>query len=374
MEQVANNIPDIIYVLDLSAGKFTFTNGRVKEIMGAENILLDKIHPDDQEARRKHLAACLHLKKNEMRDIDMRMKVRAGAWHWFRVRDLPFKFDYGGRVTHTLGVARDIQEDKIKEAELAKKEDMLQRVLNAQTVGLVAYKAVRDARGEICDYEFILTSKAFEEFHQRKDLIGKLVFAEYPQIRDTVFDSWRRIIETGRPLFKEEQFPSPLTGKTHRFHLKYEKLEDGLLVFWEEITHEKQEKGEPQSQYNLLEAVFKASPYSICALKSIKDHADAIIDFEFTAVNSCAGGQIGQRFLDARPDLRGSELFARFARVAETGVSAEWSQIYDPSGKNGWCFIKVVAYNDGIVCTVTELASLLPEMPGANPAQRPLAS
>lgn len=122
VEQVSNYTPNIIYVLDLEKNKFTFTNQRVEGMMGCENILLDKIHPFDYTSRLDHINACLSLRKNEMKDIIFRMKVKCGAWNWFHVRDIAYKFDTRGNATHTLGIVQNIHEDKIKEERLLEKK------------------------------------------------------------------------------------------------------------------------------------------------------------------------------------------------------------------------------------------------------------
>jgi PAS domain S-box-containing protein len=239
LEQVTNNSPDIIYVLNLKENRFTYMNSRVNEIMGQENIALDKIHPLDHDYRRKHILACAALKKNETLDIDFRMKVKDGSWHWFNVRDIAFKTNGDGMVTHVVGVARDVHEFKIREEKLAEREDLLQRLLSLRSTGIVAYRAVRNKNGDILDYEFVLVSKQFADFHQRHNLVGRWLFEEFPEVKAAIYDLWKDIIDTGRTVILEQTYPEPRTQQTHWFRTKHEKFGDGVLVVWEDITEQK---------------------------------------------------------------------------------------------------------------------------------------
>jgi PAS domain S-box-containing protein len=239
LEQVTNNSPDIIYVLNLKENRFTYMNSRVDEIMGPDNIMLDKIHPLDHDYRKKHILACSCLKKNETLDIDYRMKVKDGSWHWFHVRDIAFKTDGDGMVTHVVGVARDVHEFKLREEKLAEREDLLQRLLSLRATGIVAYRAVRNKKGDILDYEFVLVSKQFADFHQRHNLVGRWLFEEFPEVKSHVYDVWKDIIDEGKPVILEQAYPEPTTKKTHWFRTKHEKFGDGILVVWEDITEQK---------------------------------------------------------------------------------------------------------------------------------------
>lgn len=259
MEQVANHSPDIIYVLDIRKNRYTYTNKRVKEIMGAENILMDKIHPQDHDLRREHIAKCAHLKKDETLDIDIRMRVKCGSWHWFWVRDIAFQFDLFGEATHTIGVARDIQEYKVWEETLSGKNEMLSRVLNVQSVKIVACRAIRNQRGTILDFEFILVSKAFEKFHQKENLCGKWAFEEFPEMKKE-YRMWSQVIEKEEVIRSEISMPNPQNGKLHWFDVKAEKFGDGLMVVWDDITEQKESQLQIFEQAKFIENITHTLP------------------------------------------------------------------------------------------------------------------
>lgn len=96
IEEVANSTADVIYVLDLARGRIIYINKRVQTLMGADNMQLDAIHPQDYEKRCRHLDHCIQLKREEVREIALRFRVKSGAWNWFRVRDKAFKYNSDG--------------------------------------------------------------------------------------------------------------------------------------------------------------------------------------------------------------------------------------------------------------------------------------
>ncbi|HYG52779.1 MAG TPA: PAS domain S-box protein [Flavobacteriales bacterium] len=236
-EQVANHTADIIYVMDLDTHTFTYINKRVKEVMGTDNIMLDNIHEDDYWTRMTHLDACHGLKKGQTKEIAVRLRIKNGDWNWFHFLDRPFKFNMHGQVTHILGVARDINEFKLREEQLIAQENMLKGILDACLTYIVLYKAVRNPKGGIEDFEFILTSKSFNTFHNRFDLVGKHVFREYPSIKEKYLPQWAKVVETGQGFDSEDSYRNSVTGKLHNFHLKLEKFGDGLIVVFHDILN-----------------------------------------------------------------------------------------------------------------------------------------
>ncbi|HLP11078.1 MAG TPA: hypothetical protein VK177_04040 [Flavobacteriales bacterium] len=229
IESVTENTSDIIYVLEIETLKFTFLNKRVNEIMGAENMMLDRIYFEDVLERVKHISECVFLKKGETKDIKIRMKVKSGAWHWFHITDIPFKTNESGMVTHTIGVVRNIQSDM-------EREEILNGIFKTMSLGLVICKSIRNADNEISDFEFVLTSKMFNHFQKRYDLVGKQVFQEFPVWRLTKKENWIRVVEKGFLLKSEEESINPVNGEMHYFKVKAEKFNDGIMLIWNDIT------------------------------------------------------------------------------------------------------------------------------------------
>lgn len=240
IQQIVSCTPDIFYVLDLDKNKFTFTSKRAEQVMGLDNIMMDKIHPFDYTPRQRHISDCRSLRKSETKDIDIRMRVKCGKWNWFNVRDTAFTFDEYGNATHTMGIVRNVHEEKTREQLLVHDQQILKGLINSSNLGIVIYKPVRNHQDDIIDFEFVLASRAFEELHGKKNLVGKWLFEEFPETRQTMCGLFNKIVESEAPFQSEASYLNAVSNKMHLFTLKYEKFGDGFMISWEDNTHASQ--------------------------------------------------------------------------------------------------------------------------------------
>lgn len=358
--QLGNLTNDIIYILDLRKNQFTFINDRVKQVMGPNNILLDKIHPFDYAPRISHIADCTKLHKGETQDIEIRMKAMDGKWRWFHIRDIAYKFDEEGTTTHTIGMVRDIHEEKLREQSLEEKEALLHGILSSPNVGIVIYRAIRNQKKDIINFEFILTSKAFEDFHGRSDLTGKWVFEEFPNLQQSSYEKWKRVITENEVITQEMQYPHPKTGKTHWFCLRYEKFGDGLMVSYEDITERKITELELNESQKSMEAMMQVLPHKLAVLRSVRDTTDRIINFEFVQANYTLPDSktplTGLQLTDVQPEQAGST-FSRLVNVVESSFRDDWEEAYSEGGKSGRHLVSAVRLNDGVVLTCVDITT-----------------
>ena len=210
IEEVAHNTPDIIYVLDLEERKIIFINDRVKSILGYEpediyklgsKIFVKKLHPDDYLRRMQHITACREMKEDEAKTIDVRLRAKDETWRWFRIRDIAFKLD-NGKAIQTIGIARDIHDLKLAENEIRRKETLLSTAINLIPDLLQAFKAIRNDKGEIEDFEWIMINEAASAF--TNEAIGKRLIQQYPGVVPSgLFDIYRQVVETGKSITTE---------------------------------------------------------------------------------------------------------------------------------------------------------------------------
>jgi PAS domain S-box-containing protein len=235
IEQVAQSTPDIIYVLDLEERKIIFINERVSSILGfapeevykqGAKFFVKKLHPDDYLQRMQHITACQDMKENEVKTIDVRLRVRDGSWRWFRIRDIAFKFD-NGKVSQTIGVARDINELKLAENEIREKEAFLSTAINLIPDPLYAFKAIRNSKDEIEDFEWIMLNEAASVLIG--DTIGKRLTKKYPGVVDSgLFDMYKQVVESGKSCTTEILYDNDNIKR--RAKLFMAKLNDGFMV------------------------------------------------------------------------------------------------------------------------------------------------
>src|SRR5690606_22422050 len=102
LQQVVNNTPDLIFVLELEALDFIYVNKRLEQLLGRDAnyiytkgaaLFRDYLHPDDYPRRMAHLQACQQLKQDEERSIEVRIKTATGSWCWYRIRERAFARD-----------------------------------------------------------------------------------------------------------------------------------------------------------------------------------------------------------------------------------------------------------------------------------------
>jgi diguanylate cyclase (GGDEF)-like protein len=106
--------------------------------------------------------------------------------------------------------------------------------------GIMAFQSLRDRRGRIIDFEWIVSNQVCVYFFNldTADLVGKYWLQEInsPNLR-SLFDHYVSVVETGQTL--ELEFPYDYENERAWFHLIAVKLGDGLSVNFRDITDRK---------------------------------------------------------------------------------------------------------------------------------------
>ncbi|PMB51046.1 hybrid sensor histidine kinase/response regulator [Fischerella thermalis CCMEE 5201] len=109
--------------------------------------------------------------------------------------------------------------------------------------------------------------------------------------------------------------------------------------------------------------VLEASPDGFTILRSVRDAAGEIADFQIEYTNSVAARGVnrtpeellGQNLLRLFPDCKTSGIFARYVSVLETGISATFETFYDSKELTGWFRNVVVKLNDGVAVSSSDI-------------------
>ncbi len=121
IEQVANAVPNLLYIYDRSKQRHIYINHCATKLLGGDlegfleqsgDRLLKLIHPDDMEritAQRQQITA---MEDSDVLEMDYRMKTADGSWHWFNVREVIFSRASQHEPQQVLGIAQDITERK----------------------------------------------------------------------------------------------------------------------------------------------------------------------------------------------------------------------------------------------------------------------
>lgn len=125
--------------------------------------------------------------------------------------------------------------------------------------------------------------------------------------------------------------------------------------------HTHNESKELSESKKLLEAVFNTSSLALHVLKSVRDGAGKIIDFDIILTNSTsarmAGRQVtGMRMLEGWPHTKEIGLYDKFILCVETGQSVDFEQYYEGDGVRSWFRWLASKLDDGIYVTIEDIS------------------
>ena len=136
-------------------------------------------------------------------------------------------------------VQKNIQERKNIEQELNQSRTLLAGVLNSSLDGVAAFESIRDSRGKIMDFRWIVVNPvaAMTVGETRESLEGKLLYKQLPgHLFEGLFDVFVQVVENCIVFDKEHYYSTDGTW----FHIVAVKLGDGFAVTFRDITDKKQ--------------------------------------------------------------------------------------------------------------------------------------
>jgi diguanylate cyclase (GGDEF)-like protein/PAS domain S-box-containing protein len=135
VQQIADTMPDILYIYDLMQERTIYSNRHIWEILGytsAEvqamgvHVMSALLHPDDQDRARSHRAAQAQAGEEAILDFEYRMRHRDGNWRWLLSREVVFARTADGQPQQILGIAQDITARKQLELQMQEANAHLQ--------------------------------------------------------------------------------------------------------------------------------------------------------------------------------------------------------------------------------------------------------
>lgn len=105
--------------------------------------------------------------------------------------------------------------------------------------------AMRDEAGQITDFRIdYLNAAAMADTHLTPDDVGRGLCEVFPTHYETgMFEAYCRVIETGEPLRRENLIYLDASGEqnlTKAYDIRANKLDDGFVVSWRDMTEQKQ--------------------------------------------------------------------------------------------------------------------------------------
>jgi PAS domain S-box-containing protein len=141
-QRIADAIPSVLYVYDLSEQRLSYVNDQVSRVLGysAKAVqelgagVVELLHPEDRDPVVEHLERLGEADDAEVFDIDYRMRHANGEWRWLRSRDVIFARGPDGSARQLLGTALDITERRAAATRLARYQGQLRSLSSELTL------------------------------------------------------------------------------------------------------------------------------------------------------------------------------------------------------------------------------------------------
>ncbi len=148
------------------------------------------------------------------------------------------------RVQQAEKIARNTARERDKEArtrELA--ERSLKRVLDSSPSVIMAFRSVRNEKGEIADFEWMQVNNAGTAMVGRpaNELIGAYLTPNMPHvIENGLFDQFKQVVDSGEPLHVEHMMEEE--GQRSWYSISAVRLLDGFVVTFMDITETRRQQ------------------------------------------------------------------------------------------------------------------------------------
>lgn len=140
IQSIIEAAPNLTYVYDLVNDRNNFASPQIAEILGfteaevqamGASFLPSRFHPENAVLAQRHLQRLLADGKDNVYELEYRMKHKDGHWIWLFDRSRVFERNEKGEPTKVLGVATDITDRKKAEDELRQQQVFTQGIIEA---------------------------------------------------------------------------------------------------------------------------------------------------------------------------------------------------------------------------------------------------
>jgi len=250
------------------------------------------VHSDDQVAVTNAWTAAIEMGTSF--SCEVRVRCSDGTYRWCAARANARRAS-SSSLGRWVGVLVDIHDRIVHERGRGEESETFYAAVEAMPTPVGVYKAVRGADGAIVDFRVVYVNEAACQANRmsRESQVGRLLNDILPGHRhSTLFVDYCQLVETGRSLTSTSVVYTDTYGSTKEetrvFRIDADRVHDGFVAVWRDVTDEHHREAQFQQQSALLSAVVESSPVAIFA----KD-----LDGRYTLANSAMA-----HIFSARPD------------------------------------------------------------------------
>jgi PAS domain S-box-containing protein len=157
-----------------------------------------------------------------------------------------------GDITGILWMLHDLSQEIKAEKKIIAQANLLQTVFDASPQGIILFRAIRNHKNEIVDYEVVLNNQTTQKWNNR-DLAGKRYGDEFPFLKENgIFDGYKNVLQTGHNMDMEVFYEG--AGFKNWFRITAVKLsDDELIATAQDITQRKKAEEELRKSITILQ-------------------------------------------------------------------------------------------------------------------------
>jgi PAS domain S-box-containing protein len=136
-EKIANTLPQLLYIYDVSEQRNIYANDRHREFFGCTpaeiqrqgtEFFWERLHPDDWGKMAELQERFVNAKNGEVIENEIRMKNAQGEWRWLHTWGVLLTKTASGLPEQTIGTAIDITDRKLAQQQLQFQAQLLDNV------------------------------------------------------------------------------------------------------------------------------------------------------------------------------------------------------------------------------------------------------
>jgi len=224
-------------------------------------------------------------------------------------------------------------------------EQFINSIIDTAFFGIMAFKSVRNEKGEIKDFEWIFANKTAARIvkHSIPEIVGSRMLHLLPGNLETgLFDKYKSVVETGNSISIEQHYQAD--NMDIWFQIRASKLGDGFTATFQDISESKKAQAEIETQERKYQKLFEESIDAIYLLDEkfnfLKVNNAFLRLFSFTD-EEIAGAPVSKLFQVEHDYKQFKELLEKGSKVDELEVILLTSE---KAGKS--CLINSVSVFD----------------------------